>query len=150
MQTTRFRAVFLLLLPLAAACEKGEQDASAQDSTARRPDIIFSIPTLPRARQLDTAGSADAERVTWSAEMPYDTVVAFYRQLLPSMGWSVQSDEGDSLTRSLYMKKDSFLVWIRFENKGAALTQWTVIGSLQPTSRPSVADTGRRATPRVP
>ena len=109
-----------------AGCKK--QEAAVPHRP--RPHVVAAIPTLPRSSQLDTTGTEDAERVTWSASIPFDTVVDTYRKWLPSLGWVMQSDEGDTAQHSFYVTKDSFSVWMHIQKAGPTASQWTVIGSL--------------------
>jgi hypothetical protein len=128
MQMSRLPAALAALgVALFSACKKHEAPVVAHRP---RPEVVSAIPTLARAVQLDTTGTEDAERVTWSVALPFDTVVAIYHKMLPGLGWLTQSDEGDSTQRSLYMTKDSFSVWMHFTKAGPESTQWTVVGSL--------------------
>jgi len=128
MRTILSRALSgLLAVALVSGCKK-KPDAPAVVVT--RPNFISRIPTLARAIQVDTAGSDDAERVTWrSNDVRYDSVVGYYRYLLPTMGFALQSDEGDSATANLFYTRDTLALWMHFEKKGERSTEWTVLGS---------------------
>jgi hypothetical protein len=134
---TLFRAAGAALLVLsAAACKKEqpEQELNPAPVTAR-PDILKEIPIIAASRQIDTTGSSDAERNTWTVRAPFDSVLAYYRRLLPTMGWSVMSDQGDSLETNLYLRKSTYALWVHVERR-AEDTMYMLITSMADSTTP--------------
>ncbi len=131
---TRLFSALLMLIP-AVACSGGDADHPAQPAgnpLHPRPRIIYDIPIIARARQLDTTGTPEAERSTWRVTEPYAAVTGYYRHQLVAMGYTMLSDQSDSLKTDLYARKVRRDLWMHFEKKGPSLTEWTIIGAASP------------------
>lgn len=131
----RTSLISALLLMTAAACSGGDTDHPAPaggDPLHPRPRIIYDVPIIARSRQLDTTGTPEAERSTWQVAQPYGLVTGYYRRELVTLGYTMISDRGDSLTTDLYARKVRRDLWMHFEKKGPDLTEWTIIGAAAP------------------
>ncbi len=132
-----------LLVTVASACrgqDKPEQELNPAP-TSPRPDVLRDVPILAASRQIDTTGASDAERSTWTVAMPFDSVTGYYRRILPPLGWSVMSDQGDTALVDLYLRKERYALWVHVERK-PLFTLYTLITSM--------ADSLPRATTAVP
>ena len=128
MRLTRNHALLAACtVSLLAACSR--HDDSAAQTRPPRPNIVSDIPTLARARQIDTTGTEDADRATWQVEWPFDSVTGYYMHMVPTLGWALHSSEGDSTQRDLYFRKDTLALWMHIERKSPAVTEWTIIGT---------------------
>jgi hypothetical protein len=132
MRTTPNTALLLALLAAGlTACTRKDAtpEAAETPSSGPRARIISEVPTLARARQIDTTGGTDAERQTWQVVWPFDSVVTYYRHMLPTLGFALMNDQADADEVNLYSKKGSASVWMHFTRLSPTLTEWTIIGA---------------------
>lgn len=120
-------ALCLGLLAAVPAC-KPKPEAAAPPGPPRT-QILKDIPVFIGAITTDTAGTEDAERASYIVRVTFDTVTAFYRRMLPTLGWQIMSDQGDSLMRDLYLRKAGQALWLHFEKPGLLATTYTIIGT---------------------
>ena len=135
----------MLVLVMLGGCRK--KPAEAAHVVPPRPRILIHLPTISTARVTDTSGTEEAERTTWVIQMPKDSLVKYYRAMLPPQGWRIMSDEGDSLKTDLYARKDSLSLWLHAEALGKLATQYTFIGSRATTSTSNLPVGTRRVNP---
>ena len=65
----------------------------------------------------------------WRVEWAFDSVTAYYRRMLPSLGWAMMNDQSDANEVNLYSRKGSQAVWMHFERVSPTVTEWTIIGA---------------------
>ena len=136
MRTTPFVAAALAVLALApAACKGREAAPPPPPPAAPRPRIIKDVPIAGVVEFGDTTGTPDAERLTMRVNMPADSVVGFYRDTLPRIGWVMAGDHADAATgtRDLYAKKGAQNLWIHVERKTPTSAEYTLLGSARET-----------------
>lgn len=147
---TVFRALGAAVLVVAAAAcrkEQPEQEMNPAPVTAR-PDVLRDIPVLAASRQTDTTGTPDAEHNTWIVRLPIDSVAGYYRRILPPMGWSIMSDQGDSTETDLYLRKQNHALWVRVVRRTPDETLYMLIASMADSTTPPTPTTPPAATPR--
>ena len=103
-----------LLAAAAAACAKVDRKVPQ----ATRPNWLIDVPYIAQSQLLDTTGTPDAQHVVLLSPGPIDSVAAFYRNGLPSMGWRIVSDVSDSIHVSLYAERGGLPMWIQIEAQG--------------------------------
>jgi hypothetical protein len=132
MQTNRFFALLTLSFALAACTADEGQPApdgtQAVPVNASRAAFLRNVPDVPGSVLTDTTGAEDAQRASYLVRAPLDTVRAFYRRLLPALGWTLRSDQSDSTLVNLMLEKDTATIWIRATPSGGA-TAYTIIGA---------------------
>ncbi len=143
MRNRPFHAVAAVLLALAAArCTTQENGEEAGGGSApRRAQVLTTVPSLVGSELRDTTGSEDAERRTYLARFPLDSAAAFYRRILPSLGWLVVGDRGGAATIDLHYRKADAALWIQLRRLDPVTTEYTLIGT---SGRPVAGDTVRR------
>jgi hypothetical protein len=130
MQNTAVKVAGLaLLLAGMSACKKDapEREVNPAPVTAR-PDVLKDVPIIATSRQIDTTGSSDAERSTWTINSPLQQVAAYYRHILPPLGWSIMNDLADSTQGDIYLRQAKVALWVHLERKDS-LTVYTLITS---------------------
>ena len=145
MRSTILRAACaLVLLAAIGGCTK-KPDAADEQGTAApappRPNVLPDVPIIAASRQTDTTGAEGAERSTWVVSWPIDSVVGYYRRMLPPLGWRVMNDQPDAGLRDLYMRKDSTALWIHIEDKGQEGTLYTLIATMAQGAAPATPTT---------
>jgi len=111
----RTRACTLVLLAVAAAaCVRSDR----KTPHAQRPNWLRDVPYVAQSVLEDTTGSPDAQHAVLLSPAPMDSVVAFYRRVLPPMGWRIVSDVGDSAHVALYLERQGLPMWIQFDAQG--------------------------------
>ncbi len=131
------RAPTLALLALAAAaCTRS--GGSAADLRPR-PQYLADVPMIPRSIINDTTGTPEVEHRGLVLQWPYDSVAAFYRRQLPALGWKVMSDVADAAQTSLYLQKDTVVLWVQIHSIGPLATEYalTATGSGGAAARPA-------------
>jgi hypothetical protein len=138
MQITRFSTTIALCLALAAC--RGDAPADSPPAApgsaipgsvpvnSSRASFLRNVPEVPHSRLIDTTGSEDAQRASYYAPLPLDTVRLFYRRLLPPLGWKMRNEQASRAMYNLYFEKDSATLWIRGTPQGAG-TAYTMIGA---------------------
>jgi hypothetical protein len=96
-----------------------------------RANVLIRVPVMDSSFVRDTTGTPEAQRWELYVHVPLDSVRRFYRANLNLDGWSLQSDEGDSLRVTMHARRDSALVWVIAEREPAGRTQYTLIGSIE-------------------
>jgi hypothetical protein len=125
MRLTPFRAAVAAFLTLTApACRK---DAEPAPPSAPRPQVIHLIPTPAGSTLRDTTGTEDAERRTYRVAMSVDSVRAFYRPRLPSLGWAIMSDQGDTATVDIYASRPNQSFWLQVRRLQPFLSEFTLL-----------------------
>lgn len=125
---TPYLAAAAALLTLAAPACKPKEEAPPPLAVLR-PQIIKDLPPLPGVIVTDTAGSDDAERRSYLAQVSFDSVRSYYRTMLPAQGWAIIGDRGDSTELDLYTRKGVQTVWVHIKRLGARATEYTVIAN---------------------
>jgi hypothetical protein len=93
--------------------------------------VLARVPILVPAVLTDTTGTEDTDRRSFLVDMPFDTVAAYYRRMLPASGWLIMNDRGDSTILDLYARRGDTTVWVHVEPRGRG-TAYTLIGSAPP------------------
>jgi hypothetical protein len=134
MQIRPFAALPLALALALASCRGREP---APPTHAPRPAILRDVPAAAFSILRDTTGTVDAEQWTYTTRLPFDSTAAFYRAMLPELGWQVMGDRSDAPEGKidLYAKKGTETLWVHLE-KLAAFTQYMMIATAGTTSRP--------------
>ena len=96
-----------------------------------RPEIIGDIPVVARSHITDTTGTPDAERRTYLAPVPLDSLVRFHRAVLQTLGWQIKGDQADVPAGmvDLYAVKGAQTVWVHMEKRGADSVEATLVAS---------------------
>ena len=90
------RASVLVLIPLVlgVGCRpEGPRDDAPLQAATPRPAILATVPRLDRSLVQDTTGSDDAEQLRMLVQLPFDSVLGFYRTRLPAEGWRITADQ---------------------------------------------------------
>jgi hypothetical protein len=122
----RYRHLGLLAL-LLAACSPDPSHEVASVSKA-----MPNLPLPPQAEVVSRAGSPTALQITFRSAVPPDGVLAYYRGVLSTGGWSLESDTPDASGASaLYAVKDGHPLWVRIRrNPGASGSLVEVSGAV--------------------
>lgn len=105
-----------LIVVVLAAC-KGEPEAQVASTVAAIP----YLPYPPQAVVTARSGSANAAQITFQSTQSPAEVLEYYRQSLPSTGWSLESDTEDAVgAYALYALKEGHPIWIRISQKPGA------------------------------
>jgi len=131
MQITRSRALFALALALLpAACQSREP---APPPAAPRAQILKDVPSFGRSTLLDTTGTSDAERRSYSVVIPADTIAAAYRTWLPHSGWTLYNDYADRAGGriDLYARKGRATLWVHIEKRSETVSDYTLIANAE-------------------
>jgi len=135
----RYRHLALVAL-LLAACnpDTGREVVSVGKA-------MPNLPLPPQAEIVSRAGSPTALQITLRSAVAPDEVLAYYRSVLSSGGWSLESDTPDaSGAAALYAVNDGHPLWVRIRrNPGAPGSIVEVSGAVVVTAPP--ADSGRPA-----
>lgn len=134
------RAAVLVALAL-AACAPTADDADDAGAAGARAQVLSTVPSLVNSELRDTTGAEDAERRTYVARFPLDSAAAFYRRILPGMGWQAVGDYTRAGAIDLHYRKGETALWVRLSRVEADLTEYTLIGTSGPPTAP--ADTAR-------
>lgn len=133
----RTSALVLVPLVLGIGCRpEGPRDAAPPRAATPRPAILATVPRLDRSLIQDTTGSEDAEQLQMLVQLPFDSVLGFYRTRLPAEGWRITSDLADSATATLMADKGGPLLWVQVRRLGGFATQYTLIAGSEPAERP--------------
>lgn len=128
-------AIFALVsITALAACRK--EPKSHAPPARPRPHVLAVVPRIPGSAITDTTGSEDAERLSLTVQYPYDSVLRFYRVMLPATGWHLTSDVADTAQASLLAVKDSFSVWVHINRLGRLAADYTLIAGLGQAETP--------------
>ena len=111
----RARPVVLFAVATALAAGVG---AKKKAPVAQRPNWLIDVPDLAQSRLLDSTGSPDAQHIVILSPAPLDSVAAFYRHRLPSMGWMIMGDSHDSAQATLYLERGGAPMWIQILAQG--------------------------------
>ena len=104
----RYHHLALIVFALAAC--RGDTAREVASTAAALPFIPFP----PQATVVSRAGSADAVQITFRSQSTPSEVVDYYRNVLASSGWSLESDAEDAVgAAALYALKDGHPMWIR-------------------------------------
>jgi len=130
-----------LLLAAAVAVLPGCEKEGQPPGTAMppRPQFLADLPRLDRSILTDTTGAEDAERFTFVAQVPLDSVARFYRAQLAQLGWRIVGDVGDSAQVSLYAINGGLALWVRVRALGKLATEYTLIAGAGEVGRPAPA-----------
>ena len=72
------------------------------------------LPVPPQAEVMSRAGTPEALQITFRSKSTPGEVLNYYRVILPSSGWSLESDAEDAVgAAALYALKDGHPMWIR-------------------------------------
>ncbi len=134
-------AFFALAAVRCTSQENGE--AAGGGSAPPRAEVLTNVPVMLGSGLLDTTGTEDAERRTYVAQAPLDSAAAFYRRILPGIGWQVVGDRGggDAATIDLHYRKADAALWVQLRRLDPVTTEYTLIGT---SGRPVAGDTVRR------
>lgn len=129
MQIRHVVALPLTLVLAVAAC-RGREPAPAPH--APRASVLKDIPPAAYSVLKDTTGTSEAEQWAFTTTLPFDTAAAFYRRMLPELGWQVMSDRPDvsAGTIDLMAKQRVKTVWIHLERAADGSTRYTLIGAV--------------------
>ncbi|MFI5208180.1 MAG: hypothetical protein ACHQU8_06285 [Gemmatimonadales bacterium] len=143
MQIRPFAALPLALVLAVASCRGREP---AQPPHAPRAAILKEVPAAAYSVLRDTAGTADAEQRTYTAQLPFDTTAAFYRAMLPVLGWQVMGDRSDRPAGmiDLYARRGIQTLWVHIEKQSEATTRYTLIATADTTTPRPAPTRGRR------
>jgi hypothetical protein len=122
--------VLVALAAASAACAKPEP----KTAQAVRPNWLLDVPYIAQSTIEDTTGTPDVQHVVMLSPGPIDSVARFYRNRLPTMGWRLLSDVGDTIHVSLYLERGGLPMWIQIDAQG-------------PQSRISFTASGGAASP---
>ena len=87
-------------------------DASRQ--MASTAAALPFLPVPPQAEVMSRAGTPEALQITFRSKSTPGEVLNYYRVILPSSGWSLESDAEDAVgAAALYALKDGHPMWIR-------------------------------------
>lgn len=135
--------VIALCAALALALSACTGDDAAQDSApARTPPVLTGVPVIEGSQVVDTAGTAEAARMTLEIPMPPESVAAFYRRRLAADGWRLRGDVPDAGGVDLYAERHGPPLWVHIRpGQRPGTTQYALIGAL--ASAPPGGDTVR-------
>lgn len=131
-----------LCAALAAGCSGGREAAQEDAPPARTPPVLAGVPIFPSFELVDTAGTADAARVTLRIAAPPDSVMAFYRRELSKGGWRISSEVPDSGGVDFYAERDGPPLWVQIRpGLPPGTTRLSLIGAVR--SAPPAPDSLR-------
>jgi hypothetical protein len=125
----RARHALVLLAASAAACTRADSGASQPPAT---PHYLADVARYPRSAVVDSSTTSDVDHLSLTADVPVDSVAAFYRRRLPASGWSILADTGDTLAVALYAQREGQPLWIRVSRIGPLASQYTLIAGGKP------------------
>jgi hypothetical protein len=119
-------------------------DASRQ--MASTAAALPFLPVPPQAEVMSRAGTPEALQITFRSKSTPGEVLNYYRVILPSSGWSLESDAEDAVgAAALYALKDGHPMWIRIsQSPGMPGTIVEVSGAVV------VSDSAAAAAPVAP
>ena len=125
--------------------------SGCRDKAPEPPPLSEAIPNLPLpplATVVSRAGSEDALQITFKTPLPPDSIVAYYRGVLSSGGWSLV---GDTRTAdgsiALYAEQDGPPLWVTIRKDSASSGTVLSIGGAVVRAR---ADSASPQTDTVP
>ena len=126
MKIASLAPALVAVLAVGAACRK-----APQPSQPPRPTVLGVLPAPPGGYVIDTTGTPDAERRTYSVSQSMDAVAAFYRDKLQKSGFALMSDRADTAggVADLYATKGKATIWVHVQRNGAAAALATLIGN---------------------
>jgi hypothetical protein len=122
----RQRSTVLLLATLAAACTRSDSGAGKPAAT---PHYLAGVARYPESAFVSRSTGPGVEQLTFTASVPMDSVVAFYRRQLPVSGWAIVADTGDSLSVALYAERSGQPLWVRLSRIGPVACEYTLISA---------------------
>ncbi|MBI1722929.1 MAG: hypothetical protein HYR48_03350 [Gemmatimonadetes bacterium] len=125
------------LLAGAVACAEKQSDADTPPPPPRAR-VLADVPSVNGSIVTDTSGSEDAERLSMMVQVSLDSIVRFYRQRLPELGWRIQNAGGDTVQATLVAAKDSATLWVRVQRLGMGSAEYTLIGAVAPADTRAV------------
>ncbi len=131
----RYHHLALIVLALAAC----RDDASTK--LAATADALPFLPFPPQGEVVSRAGSKDAVQITFRSKSTPSEVLNYYHVILPSGGWSIESDAEDAVgARAIYALKDGHPMWIRISQvAGMPGTVVEISGAVVLPARPDSA-----------
>jgi hypothetical protein len=129
----RVRIVLIAVagLAVAAGCSRQERPEAAPP----RPDWLRDVPLIAGAALVDTTGTADAQHEVAVTAHAMDSVAAFYRVRLRTLGWKLMADHGDTASRSLYFVRNAYPLWINLEaQEGGTRLTFVAAGIAKPAA----------------
>ncbi len=104
----RTLTVALALVTLAAC----SPDSSKEIATVA--EVLPGLPLPPAARVVARAGTPEALQITFQSMMPADSLTDYYRGILSTGPWTLQSDMQDAEGAAvLYATREGPPIWVR-------------------------------------
>ena len=134
----RYRHLALLLLVLAAC------GTDAAKKTASVGEALPGLPLPPEARVMSRSGTPQALQITFQSLWAADSIAWYYRQILSTGEWTLQSDVMDATGAAvLYATRDGPPIWVRvWPTVGAPGSTLTITGAAVPAKPAAKAPTG--------
>jgi hypothetical protein len=123
--------VLALCAALAAGCSGGEEADQQESPPALTPPVLAGVPIFPGAEVVDTAGTSDAARITVYIVARPDSVAAFYRRELSTLGWRISSEVPDSGGVDFYAERDGPPLWVQIRPALPYGTRMSLIGAVR-------------------
>ena len=111
----RYRHLALIVLAL-SACSRGDSK-----QIAKVHDALPGLPLPPEARVVSRAGTPEALQITFQSRWAVDSITDYYRIILSSGAWTLQSDVVDATGAAvLYATRDGPPIWVRITRASGA------------------------------
>lgn len=131
MRTLSAIALLLTLAPLAACQSSKPAEAPVKNAGL---EVLPNLPLPPGGMPVTSQSSTEAMQVIAATEMPVDSVVGYYRELLAKPPYRLINETmADSIT-SFYVEQDGPSLWITVQRNGPVGSLVVIAGAATDTS----------------
>jgi hypothetical protein len=143
MRTPTALAVLLTLAPV-AACQSAKPDAAAAKTAGL--EVLPNLPLPPGGMPLTSQSSSDAMQIFAATELPVDSVLAYYRNVLAEPPYRLVNETTSDSLSAFYVEQDGPSLWITVQKNGQSGSMVVIAGAATDTSAAARAAIKRGAS----